>query len=170
MDGFAEFDVFLLYQITKGEVFGKVLSDSRTFRIAKIPFEHGHGLFGTERQNDIDLDIVGVDIQHQIRKNPIIECLSIGVICEVPTIQIVFFDANGRILLGVITFGDDLVVVVINEFEQARVCDGDMVPLEVVIDIDLPIAVDFIINALVEAHFGNVHPYGFGDDCPKYVL
>ena len=170
MDGFAEFDVFLLYQITKGEVFGKVLSDSRTFRIAKIPFEHGHGLFGTERQNDIDLDIIGVDIQHQIGEDPVIECLSIGVICEVPTIQVVFFDTDGRILLGVIAFGDDLVVVVIDEFEQAWVRNGDMVPLEVVIDIDLPIAIDFVINALVEAHFVDVHANGLGDDCPKYVL
>ena len=170
MDGFAQFDVFLLYQITKGEVFGKVLSDSRTFRIAKIPFEHGHGFFGTERQNDIDLNVVGVNIQHQIREDPVIECLCISIICKVPTIQVVFFDAERRILLVVLWFGDELYVVVIDEFKKARVRNGDMVPLEVVIDIDLPIAVDFVINALVEAHFVDVHAHGFGDNCPKYVL
>src|SRR5439155_13182346 len=56
--------------------------------------------------------------------------------------------ADGRELLRIITIGVRAVLCVIDFFHQAGMGDGNVIALEVVVDVDLPVAVDDVVAAL----------------------
>src|SRR5262249_41090155 len=58
--------------------------------------------------------------------------------------------ANRRELLGIITERLGAVVRVVDFAHQAGMRDGNVVALEIVVDVDLPVAVDDVVPALGE--------------------
>ena len=55
-------------------------------------------------------------------------------------------------LLGVVAKGFDAVVVVLELLEQAGVRDGQVIALEIVVDVHLPVAGDVVIAVLDQPH------------------
>ena len=60
--------------------------------------------------------------------------------------------AYGRMLLGVAAEGLDPVGVVVELAKELGLGDGQVVALEVVVDVDLPVALDQVLTRLDEAH------------------
>src|SRR5208282_5775591 len=59
-----------------------------------------------------------------------------------------FHSANGSELLGIVSISVGAVLRVIDFAHQAGVSDGNVVALEIVVDVNLPVAVDHIVAAL----------------------
>src|ERR1051326_1484258 len=70
LNGFANATIFELNFVAEadGVVDGGILRSL----VGKVPLKNCQRLFGAERHDDVDGDVVGIAVEHPVRKNPII--------------------------------------------------------------------------------------------------
>src|SRR6516162_2325487 len=73
---FAEHDILLLHLVAESYGFGHARLGFRLLGVVKKPLKNGQGLLGGERHDHVGRNIVGIDVQHQVGKNPEIEGLA----------------------------------------------------------------------------------------------
>src|SRR5262249_48187849 len=152
-------DVFLLYFV--GEVNGGLLHAGVA---VGEPLENGKGTLGADRQNDVGAQVVGIDVEHIIGEDPVVERFIGGVGKLVAARLAGVARANGRDLRRIVAERIDAVLRVVELAEEARVRGGQVIALEVVIDIHLPVALDGVVAAVgeVEPIYGAAHLRDFG--------
>src|SRR5260221_8197660 len=147
---FAEHDVLLLDFVAEGDGLLDARASFGLIRVMEKPFKDGEGFVGGERNDDVGGNIVGINVEHQVGKNPEIERLLQSGARRVHTFAGVFLfhGANRRELLGIIAIGVGAIVGVIDFAHQTGMGDGNVVALEIVVDVHLPVAVDDVVAAL----------------------
>src|SRR5882757_5430084 len=114
------------------------------------PFKDRKGLVVRYRNNQIRGDVIGVNVDHQIREYPEIKrLLQTGSWHIKPLSVAALHRPDWRKLLRIVTKRVRAVLCVINLAHQAGMRDRNVVALQVIIDVNLPIAVDHIISALL---------------------
>ena len=68
-----DFHVFLLDFIAKGNRLLHAFPANPAARLLEIPFKDGQRLLVIDGQDDVDRHLVGIDVEHSIGKDPIIE-------------------------------------------------------------------------------------------------
>src|SRR5689334_18544786 len=147
---FAEADVFLLHFIAEGNGTLDALLVFLGSDVVEEPLENGECCFVSERDDHICGDVVGINVEHEVGKNPEIQGLLQASAGSVKAIAGVFrlCRTNGRELLGIVAERVRAVLRVINFLHQAGMRDGDVVALEVIVDVNLPVAIDDVVAAL----------------------
>src|ERR1700730_14905236 len=130
-------------------------------RLGEEPFEDRERLVHAEREDDVRAHAVLVDVQHRVREEPVIQRIVLRTrhadVAPVAAWHLARLElTDGRVLLRVVAERLDAVLVVVELFEQARVCDRQVIALEIVVDVDLPVALDDIVAALYPSHGGKV--------------
>src|SRR5229473_7561696 len=72
---FAERDVFLLDFVAEGDGFLNAFASFGLVGIVEEPFKDGERFVGGQRNDDVGGNVVGIDVEHQVGKNPEIERL-----------------------------------------------------------------------------------------------
>lgn len=73
LDRFADVDVFLLNDVAEGDGPGGALEGLGRVCIVKETLENGERFVVREREDHVGLDVVTINIQHEIRENPEVE-------------------------------------------------------------------------------------------------
>ena len=126
-------------------------------RLGEEPLEDRQRAVDAHRQDDVRGHVVRVDVEHRVREEPVVErrVLAARLAQEAPVdadllarLQL----ADRRVLLRVVAELLDPVGVVVELLEELRVGDRQVVALQVVVDVDLPVALDQVLAPLDEAH------------------
>src|SRR5213593_3579688 len=126
-------------------------------RFGEVPLEDCQRPFGAVGEDDVGAQVVLVDVQHRVRKDPVVE----GVLLRARHADVAAVAArhlaglqlpDRRVLLGVVAKRLHPVVVVLELLEETGVRDRKVVALEVVVDIHLPVARDVVVAALDQTH------------------
>src|SRR6266700_368277 len=147
---FTEADIFLLDFIAEGHGAPDALLILLRVDIVEKPFENRERLFVREGHDYIRRNIVRINVEHEVWENPEIQSLlQAGSGC-VETFGGVFcfHGADGSELLGVVAEGVGAIFRVIDFLHQARMRDGNVIALEIVVDVGFPVAVNDVISAL----------------------
>src|SRR5437016_548088 len=146
---FAEADVFLLHFIAERHRSFDALLILRGSHVVEKPLEDGERLLVRERNDYVRRNVVGIDVEHQVRKNPKVERVLEPAAGRVHSLVCVscFHGADGSELLGVVAKRVRAVLRVIDFFHQAGMRDGDVVSLEIVVNVNLPVTIDDVIAA-----------------------
>jgi hypothetical protein len=125
------------------------------FLLWQIPFEDGQRSLGLQWQHDIQRDVVGIAVQHPVGEDPeivgsqILERLLISAGSCIAGLS----SADGAELSHVLGMRFDRVGIEVQFPVQSRMDARQMVALQVVINVCLPIALHVIRAALEEFHF-----------------
>ncbi len=131
----------------------ELLGDAGAVGLQHVPLEARQRFLGSQRQDDVGLQIVGVEVEHQVGKDPVVEGFGRGALGEVAAVErVLVLRADGRVLLRVVRGRLDPIGAVVELLEELRVHDRDVVPLEVVVHVDLPVARDLVVVLLEEPH------------------
>ena len=129
------------------------LGHCRALSVVKEPFKDGQRLVIPQRHDEVRGKIVGIDVEHQVRKNPEIQRfveLLVARFVEALSFVHRFRRAQRCKLLRIVAVGDRLVLRVVNLTHKPRVRDGDVVSLQIVVDVDFPVAIENVVAALRE--------------------
>ena len=115
-----------------------------------------------QRQDHVRRHVVLVDVEHRVREEPVVERRVLGArLAQVAPVDADLLPrlelADRGVLLGVVAELLDPVGVVVELLEELRVRDRQVVALEVVVDVDLPVALDQVLAPLDQAHVGPRH-------------
>src|SRR5258708_969497 len=147
---FTEADIFLLDFITESHGTLDALLIFLGGYIVEKPFENRERLFVGEGHDYIRRNIVRINVEHEVWENPEIQSLlQAGSGC-VETFGGVFcfHGADGSELLGVVAEGLGAIFRGIDFLHPARMRDGNVIALEIVVDVGFPVAVNDVISAL----------------------
>ncbi len=116
----------------------------------KEPFENRQRFFLRDGHNQVRGDIVWINVEHQVRKNPKIERFLQTCSRRVKAFSRILglHGSDRRKLLRIVAKRFRAVLRVIDFTHQPRMRDGDVVALEVVVDVNLPIAIEHVVAAL----------------------
>src|SRR5580704_5023655 len=114
------------------------------------PFEDGESFVVGERHDQICVEIVWINVEHETGKNPKIESFLKAGAWRIETFGFVFrfHRSNRRELLGIVAIGVGAILRVIDFAHEPGMRDGDVVALEIVVNVHLPIAIDDVVAAL----------------------
>src|SRR6266851_4832146 len=147
---FAEANIFLLHFVAEGNgAFDALLMFRRT-QIVEKPLEDGERFVVRERNDDVRGDVIRIDVEHQVRKNPKIKCVLEPRAGRVHPLARVFrfHGTERRELLRVVAESVRAIMRVVYFFHQAGMGDGDVIALEIVVYVNLPVAIDDVVAAL----------------------
>ncbi len=103
------------------------------------PLEDRQRALVSERQDQVGREVVRIDVQHQVGIDPEVERLVLAALALQPSGPAL---PDGRVLQGVAAARLRDVARVVELLHEGRVDDRDVVPLEVVVHVDLPVALD----------------------------
>ncbi len=133
----------------------------------KIPFEDSKCLIVRKRNDQVRLNIIRIKIQHEIWKYPEIQGFFQAATGRVDTVRCVagaqFFHRSKLLRMVAICF--DAVPRIVDFFHQPGMDNGDVVALKVVVDINLPIAIDNIFATFGEAEIVESEIRWFAGEC-----
>src|SRR5260370_32501944 len=149
---FAEADGFLLDFVAEGHRALDALLIFFRGGIVEKPFENSERLFMRQRNDHVGGNIVGINVEHQVWENPEVESLLQSRDRSVKALGSVFgfHGADACELLGVVAESVRALLRIIHFLHQTRMRDGDVVALEIVVNVDLPVAMYDVVAALRE--------------------
>src|SRR6185295_9110416 len=147
LDVFTQLHIFLLDVVAEGNAVLQGIPGLGRAGSGIVPLKDGQGLIMAERDDDIDLHVARIRIEHEVGKDPVIMGLLVTFELGEDAAGGIFGAdrSNGCILRGVIAEGIHAILLVVHFLEQGRVGDRDVIALEVVIDIDFPVGIDHIV-------------------------
>src|SRR5437879_7038816 len=150
LDIFTEANIFLLNFIAEGH---RALDACLIFfsrDIVEKPLEDRERFFVGERHDYVCRNVVGINVEHQVREKPKVESLLQDGARRVEALAGIFsfYGANRRELLRIVAEGIRAVLRVVDFLHQAGMGDGNVIALEIVVDVNFPIAIDDVITAL----------------------
>src|SRR5467141_1161011 len=113
------------------------------------PFENGERFFVRNGHYQIGLNVVRINVEHQVGKNPEIERFlqprargihALAGVLGVP-------GADGSELLRVVSKDFRAVLGIIDFAHQGGMRDGNVIALEVVVHVNFPVAIDDVVAA-----------------------
>ena len=110
-------------------------------RVVEIEFDAA--AIHAQRHHAVGLQPAGQDVEHGVRPQPVVERVAAAVQA------VVAFQRAELVRVPVGGFGD--VAAVVEQLVEAGVDVRDVVALEVVVDVDLPVARDVVADAVVVA-------------------
>ena len=151
----ADLDVLLLDLVAEREELRPRRIHRRVDRrMFGVPLEHHAAAIVAEREDDVRLHLPEVDVEHHVREKPRVHRFGRfrrrWVVLPVAAPRVEW--AQRRVLDGEEPARLDDVVVVVELLVQPRVHHGDVIALEVVVDVDLPVAGDLPLLAHHVAH------------------
>src|SRR5215469_12259029 len=139
-----------LHRLTEPDCLLRALLHRLGLRVAEKPLKNRQGLVVRKRHDRIGLNIVGVNVQHQIRKNPKVQRLGQARARLVHALMHISWShlLHRPQLLRVIPERLGAVSWIINLFHQPRMHDRNVVALKIIVDVHLPVAVHIIFAPL----------------------
>ena len=140
------------------------------------PLEDGERAIEPERHDRVELQVVGVEVEHQVGEDPVVEGALLVVAAQVAAVAPEHAArgvarAQRRVLRRVEAARHHLVAVVVDRAVEARVRDRDVVALEIVVDVDLPVRLQGVVAALERHQLGEAEPgrFDLGGDLAQEV-
>ena len=123
------------------------------------PLEDGERAIEPEREDGVELQVVGVEVEHQVGEDPVVERALLVVAAQVAAVAPEHAAgrvarAQRRVLRRVEAARHHLVAVVVDRAVEARMRDRDVVALEIVVDVDLPVGGQRVVAALERHQLG----------------
>ena len=123
--------------------------------VRRVPLEHHAAAVVAERDDDVRLHLPHVDVEHHVREEPHVHRFRRRPSSPDRTADrgvAAVHRTQRRVLDGEVAVRLDAVVVVVELLVQPRVHDREVIALEVVVDVDLPVAGDLPLLAHHVAH------------------
>src|SRR5438477_10063963 len=147
MHDFTDVPIFDLNLIAETHGCGWGLRTQYAFR--EIPLKNHDATLGGNRQHDIERDVVGITIEHPVGEYPEIFSFLATRYLAVSALHILLIlrPAYRTRLAGVKFEGLGHVLAIIEFTIQAGMYAGRVITLEIVVDVDLPIALHCVLSA-----------------------
>ena len=118
-------------------------------------------MFVIDRDNDINLHVVRIEVQHEVGKDPVVERTLFAIAAQIAPIAPGNSPArrqraDGRVLCGVVTERLNTVLIIVNFTKETGMGNRDMVAFQIIVYIDLPVAVHNVVTSLDQLHLANV--------------
>ena len=120
--------------------------------VAEEPLEDGQRAVGAERQDEVRREVVGIDVQHQVRIDPVVLARRSRLRRIASQPSGVLARPDRRVLQRPAAARLGRVARVVDLLHEPGVDDRDVVPLEIVVDVDLPVAVELPVLPGGEPH------------------
>src|SRR6202795_4552382 len=149
---FADADVFGLNLVAEGHSFAGGFAPQ--ISLGQIPFKNCQRALGPQGQDDVERDVIGIAIEHPVGKDPEIIGGQVITGLLIPAWGGVsgLGAADRAPLTDILGIRLDGVGVVVDFTIERRVDTRQVVSLEIVVDVGLPVAVHFAGAALGELH------------------
>ena len=151
LDGLADGDILVLNLITDGDA-GRIVLLLLRRNVSEVKVEDDAAFIGTEGQDEVGIHYALIDIDHEIGIKP--EVSGSISLASGRNLRVFLRDNHGAGLQAEALAVFDSVVSVVEDAVEALVQMRHMVAaVEIVVDVDLPVAVERVPLARVEVKF-----------------